>query len=380
MTRTRGVILSLFCLTAAPVFALPTMIRLGYSNCSSCHIAPQGGGLLTQYGRSIDQAQSLSGGEYSPLDTEWSRLLNWNGRITQDFRSVLQQQDTSTTGKAGTQIFRGRFIYRNATELGKGFRLTFTLTGENTAAPRPALSYDPPSTPAAAFVNTALLSYRVNKGLEFAIGRDQLPTGVNLPDLSFFIRSRNRLGYYDAPVQAKMFLWSKRYLVTPYVYGPGGNEKSGQHESGAGALGEFDIFGKQRTVAGLNFLHGSAYNEGRTLVGPYVRLGFGRWGFLAEHDISYREVKVPSVAAFTQSATYGQLFWAAREWLVPSLIGERLTVGAPYKEQLNAIRLDVAVRLRTQLTVSAGPRIQKDTITGRVSKSVVFQIALKTSH
>ena len=49
---------------AAPAFALPTMIRIGYSECASCHISPQGGGPLNTYGRGIDKAR-----------TEWHWLL-----------------------------------------------------------------------------------------------------------------------------------------------------------------------------------------------------------------------------------------------------------------------------------------------------------------
>jgi hypothetical protein len=101
------------------------------------------------------------------------------------------------------------------------------------------------------------------------------------------------------------------------------------HESGGGLLAEFDIFGKQRSVAGVNLLRGSAALGNRTMIGPYARFGFGRWGFLAEHDITDRTLKTGSYSSFRQTATYGQLFWAAREWLVPSLIVERLRVDRP---------------------------------------------------
>ena len=37
-------------------FALPNMVRLGYPNCVSCHINPQGGGILNPYGKGIDEA------------------------------------------------------------------------------------------------------------------------------------------------------------------------------------------------------------------------------------------------------------------------------------------------------------------------------------
>ena len=373
---------ALLMIVLAPhVYGLPTMIRLGYPNCSSCHIAPQGAGLLTRYGRSVDQAQSLRGGEYVPWESAFCKIVNLDGRIVQDVRTVLQQQDVSTTGKPGTQILRGRFIYRNSIDLGKGFRVGGMITGENSSAPRPSLAYEGPARPDQLFVNTAMLSYRARPTLEFSAGRDQLPTGVNIADLTTFVRARNKYGYYDSPTQAKAFWWSKRYLIAPYAYGPGGNELKGQHENGEGIMAEFDVRGKQKTVVGLNLLHGTDAAVDRTMAGPYIRLGFGQWGILAEHDITNRSLKTATRAtSFGQAATYGQIFWAAREWLVPSLIVERLRVDRPYRESLNAAKLELAARLGSQLTVTAGPRIQRDEISSRISRSVVFQLAMKTVH
>ena len=363
---------------ATPAFGLPTMIRLGYTNCAACHISPQGAGLLNDYGRGIDEAQSLRAREYKPTEAGWVRTISWGGRITQDVRTVMQEQLTSTAGQPLTNFFRPRVMYRNATELGKGFRLSAVVTGETESAPRPAMKYDPANPPAQVFLNSALVSYRPSKSVEFAAGRDPLPTGLNIPDLGVFVRSRNRQGYYDAPTQVKMFWWGKRYQVTPFAYGPGGNEPPDEKESGGGALAEFDLLGRQRTIVGVSALGGSARNGGRTLLGAYTRLGFGKWGILAEHDVTQRTRNVPAIASFRQDTTYGQLFWAAKEWLVLSGITERLYVTQPYAEHLVAAKAEVAARLSANATVIAGMRFQENRITGRFSKALVVQVALKT--
>jgi hypothetical protein len=60
MQLSRALVGVLICIVvhATPALASPTMIRLGYSDCATCHVSPQGGGLLTSYGRGIDVAQS----------------------------------------------------------------------------------------------------------------------------------------------------------------------------------------------------------------------------------------------------------------------------------------------------------------------------------
>ena len=204
---------------ASPATALPTMIRLGYSGCASCHYAPQGGGPLNPYGRAIDEAQSLRAGEYRPRDSDVVRAIGWNGRIAQDLRVVFPMERAWTTHESAG-AFRPRLQYRNVTELPAGFAVQATFTGETESIPRPTLAYDPRVRTSSAVVNVAVLRYRISPTLELAAGRDQLPTGVNLPDAGAFFRSRNRQGYYDAPTQIKMFWAGSRHRIMPYAYGP----------------------------------------------------------------------------------------------------------------------------------------------------------------
>jgi hypothetical protein len=175
--------------------------------------------------------------------------------------------------------------------------------------------------------------------------------------------------------------WSgKRHLVTPFVYGPSGNEAAGERESGAGTLAEVDLFGHQKTVVGMSFLRGTATKGDRQTVGAYARLGFGSWGILAQHDVTDRTRPGAALVSFRQQASYGQLFWAAREWFVVSAIGERLDVARPFQERLTAGKLEVATRLTSVATIGVNARVQRDMLTHRTTPSVGVQLALKSVY
>jgi hypothetical protein len=233
--------------SAGASWALPTMARLGYVNCVTCHYSPQGGGPLNEYGRGIDAAQSLLGGEYQARDDVGSPT-GGGARVTHDLRSVLQGQMSWVGEEDASDLFRPRLMYRNVTRLGDALRLAAVVTADGYRIERPAAAYDPPTSGAAVIVNTALIHFKAGETFELSAGRDQLPTGVNVPDLGVYVRSRNRLGYYDTPTQLKAHWWGRRHAVVPFVYGPGGNERTGEHEWGGGGLFEYDLLGGGKTV------------------------------------------------------------------------------------------------------------------------------------
>jgi hypothetical protein len=368
-------------LAALPTYGLPTMVRLGYTNCVSCHLTPQGGGLLNEYGRGIDEAQSLRAGDYVVNDKEPTSALTFGGHLDQDFRVMLSDAFTRKPGGDYSSAFRSRFYYRTVTTLSKGFRFTATAAGENEPSPRRNLKYDPAIVPSEAFLPTALVQYRPKDGIEVAVGRDQLPMGIYTGDLATLIRSRNRYGYYDTPLQAKVFFWSKRWQLVPYAFAPRGGSIDQVRERGGGVLAEYDLFGKGRTIVGLNVLRGLDSLEHRTLSGIYTRLGFGAWGILAEHDLTFRsQSSVAEYRRFNQSTSYVQVFRAFREWLVASAIVERLNVQTPFDERLLAGRGELVARLSPNFTLGARIGAQYDRVTGRAAPVFTVQMAWKTVH
>jgi hypothetical protein len=367
---------ALAALGGTSAWALPTMVRLGYTNCVSCHIAPQGGGLLNSYGRGIDQAQSYGAGEYKPSNSALTHLITAGGRMRQDMRLVSQEaaSSTSTTGPWAT-LMRNRVFYRNATELGKGFRASAVVMVETRAQPRPKKIYDPAQVPGSVTLSSAMLQYRPKEGFEVAAGRDLLPTGVYVADLGTLLRSRNDAGLYDTPTQVKLFFWGKRYQVIPFAFGPSGQSGS-RREAGGGGVAEFDVLGSGKTIFGITGLRGSTTLSDRGMLGGYTRLGFGRWGILAEHDVTDRTMNATGIG-FRQHASYLQGFWAAREWLVASVIGEQLAVARPYREDLRAGKFEVAARMSSGLTLSANVRMQYNKMTGVWAPSAGLQLTLK---
>jgi hypothetical protein len=362
-----------------PAYGLPVMVRLGYGNCASCHVSPQGGGLLTEYGRGIDEAQSLRAGEYKSGVADGVSVLSAGGHLDQDFRIVVSDALSRLSGGAWASAFRSRFYYRTVTMLGRGWRVTATAGGENEATPRRSLVYDPSIIPGQAFIATALIQYRPKEGIELAAGRDQLPMGVYTGDLTTLVKARNRYGLYDTPTQAKLFLWGKRWQAVPYAFIPSGHEATLARERGGGVLAEYDLLGKGKTIVGVNILRGTAAIANRIMTGIYTRLGFGSWGILAEQDFT-RRTYLPDTGAvcFSQSAAYIQTFRAFREWLVGSAIFERLDIAAPYRERLISVRAEISARLTPNFTVGIRAGMQYDRQAGGAAPVATVQLAWKT--
>lgn len=81
---------------------------------------------------------------------------------------------------------------------------------------------------------------------------------------------------------------------------------------------------------------------------------------------------------FRQQATYGQVFWAMREWLVASAIGERLTVQQPFAERLTGAKVELNARLTSGASVGISAKVQRSLLTKQTATSVMLQAAFKT--
>lgn len=379
MKRRLGLWLSVAVATfasSATAFALPTMIRLGYSDCASCHVAPQGGGLLTDYGRLVDEAQSFRAADYGPSESELVRALNLYGRVRHDVRLTASASAGlhSTTGadavaaQSTEELLFTRITYRNATYVTDTVRLSLSVGAELRRSPS-----DGQVAAERLFANQLLLAYRPLDNLEIAVGRDALPSGINLPNRALFVRREHRLGFHDYPLQFKAAYWNARTLLMPFAFVPSTEREAQNREYGGGLLSEIDIFGSQRSVVGTTLTAARGPTGQRAMIGGYARLGFGSTGLFVEHNASSANPASPA-RKLTQTS-FLQGFYAPLEWLVFYAGGEHLAGPSVHRA---AGSLSVGARWANFLSTALAGRYERDIEGESNAYTITLSVAAKT--
>jgi hypothetical protein len=305
-----------------------------------------------------------------PVDTAASRLLY-------DVRFVTASQiaESLATGhdvKSTTFRLQGRssLLMSEHNRLSAAFGLeTPVLTTAGMSA----------STAGNLVVYKALYEYRPKENFEIAMGRDEMPSGIGLPDPLAFIRSGNDAGDTAYPTQVKAFWATHRLQLTPYLFGPGGDEPAALRQFGGGVVAGVDVW-KHRAVVGMSSRRSEASSFQRNSVGAYARLGFGKWGILAEHDFTSRMTRKETVEQ-SQShylAGHTQLFFAPVEWLVTSLAAEHLVVDAAQLTHVYRMTPGVQARISDNLTLIVNMREAFTGIASSRARTFSVQLAVKS--
>ena len=355
---------------AAMAAASPTMIRLGYPDCASCHVSRQGGGLLTPYGKGIDEAQSLRAREIPPVEGPGPRLLYDVRFVAATQLAASHATDTRTTASTF------RLYLRSALNLNQRHRLNYAAGLES--PPLSSTNRAPgTSTAANVVVAKALWEYQSTESLQLAVGRDEMPSGIGLPDPLTFMRRGSDPGNTSYPTQAKAFWHNSRLELTPYVFGPGGDEAANAQQFGAGVVAGVSV--RNNLVVGMSARSAHAVNESgfdRRSVGAFARLGFGKWGILAEHDLSSR--MAAALPSTRYMAGHTQVFFAPVEWLVTSLGAEHLVTEGPSPGHVYRLAPGVQARLSNNLTLIFNTRDVFTGIAAGRTRTYSLQVAVKS--
>lgn len=315
------VIAFLFCF-GTQALAYPELTRYGYFSCSSCHVSPSGGGLLTPYGRGLSVEKLSTWGQPSEglfahglgskNDAQGSPNLPWlpewllvGGNIR------YMQLDTQTADRQD-----GRWI-RMQSDLSLGLLLpktTIVVTGgpRGETRSKPKLAGE-----------LSLRNYYVkidHNDLSVRGGRFFPKFGLDLAQHQLFVRRGLGFDQGQENLNLEVTWFSEHHEISlTRMFGVHSSEKDGSLEKGFTASWAYHLFEKHRV--GAQILQGSDTAKKRELMGLFASFSLSeRWFLLAEE---YRQtVRPKGDLPYDQYVFYHRLGYEALKGLVASFVFE----------------------------------------------------------
>lgn len=267
--------LSLIFLCPRTLWAFPEMVRHGYNHCLTCHISPDGGGVLTAYGRALSAEvlstwgsgnERESGALYGLVrtserfqlggDVRWVQTILDNPTVRRA-RSILMQADVEAALTFGKVTFAGSLGYQ---DLGSSKRVVDALLSRRHYA-----------------------IVRPTESLAVRVGRFYPAYGLRLPDHAVEIKRGLNWDYGTESYNLELS-WisgSGEAFVTAVAGRP--DSPALNRERGAALRGALSF--SERHKVGLSYFYGSTPSSKRHVLGPYTILGVtSRLYVLAELD------------------------------------------------------------------------------------------------
>jgi hypothetical protein len=268
-SRVLSVVLGSFFLPTS-LWAFPELVRHGYVNCTSCHVSPTGGGVLTAYGRELskevlstwgkDGEAAFAYGLVKP--PEW---LSMGG----DFRGLELYTDTVTATQK-------RFILLQVDlEAAANYKKLYLVS---------TLGYMDPSPNSSLLVDHLIsrrhyLNYRPTDELSFRVGKFLYAFGINTPDHVTSVKRGlqfNDQGFETYNAEAA---WIGE-RINAYVTGVFGRPDSPALARETGVALQVSTSIADTYKIGASLFAGSNNRQSRQVMGPFGILGFTPHFFL----------------------------------------------------------------------------------------------------
>lgn len=283
----------LLAMTLAPEApGYPEMIRHGYASCTACHLSPNGGGVLTPYGRSLSRevlstwgTESETGPFYGlatvpePLlvggDVRWMQTYI-NNSVTEAARTILMQADAELAANLEK--------WAATATVGRG-------ANGGVTSRRHWVMYRP----------TEKISVRAGKFL----------MAYGIPDANHSLTTRKGIGFDQGSETYNVELAYQGETYEAFAtFSVGRPDDDAQKRDTAGALRFARTFGETYKV-GLSAYYGGTQGTTKALVGPYAMLGFTKHSFLLGEMDAIRS----KTAAGVSSWGYAQSLRVDYEWV-----------------------------------------------------------------
>ncbi len=250
---------------ASSLQAFPEMVRHGYGNCSSCHVSPSGGGLLTNYGRELGkEVLSTWSTENEHLPFYTPVALPEAFRIGGDIRSIQTYSDTP-------QVKQGKYFLMQAdVDFGwvtEGYSVVASI-GRDMGSPN--TNDDDKWSSRRHYVLVPLGI--IGKGYSVRAGRFYKNFGLMIPDHTSEIRRGIGWDQNSETYNLEFNYQTEEYAVA--VTGVGGRPDDEDAVSDKGVALSASRFINSKYKVGLSYFYGETTdNVGRELYGIFWALG-----------------------------------------------------------------------------------------------------------
>ncbi len=300
-TLTRSGAFLLLALGQLPqAWAFPEMVRHGYVNCTSCHISPNGGGLLNEYGRQSSQAVLSTWGSENEAKPFYNLYNQPSWLDTGAFIRGVQTFQDNAAVKQGN-FWGMQFDVEAAVRFGEGDR--FTADASIGISPDVLNGIQVPGT-SPGVSHRHYLMYHLTDNSTLRAGKYLLDYGIYFPDHT--IPTRQGLGFDEGHETYNLEYSYQGDAFTGSITATVGrfDDPSLLTEKGGAATGALLL--SDRYKLGWSAYYGTQNGSSRELTGPYALLGFNERAYLsAEADLKFGQS--PNQASTEGLATYERL-------------------------------------------------------------------------
>lgn len=228
------------------------MIRHGYVSCTACHVSPDGGGVLTNYGR------SLSGELLSSASLPWETKPFWEAFRAPDYLAIGGDIRALQVIRDTPNFREGRFVWMQSD-------LEVAVNHGSVTAVVTA-GADAVSGEIRPLFRRHYVMYSLNDTTAIRVGKFALAYGIHLPDHRIQIRNRT---LWDQGMETYNVEASHLGETEVFVSAKLLDKTSVPGERGFLVRAAQNF--KDTYKLGASFFYG---NTGRVVVGPYATLGF----------------------------------------------------------------------------------------------------------
>jgi hypothetical protein len=291
-------------------FSFPENFRHGYSNCTTCHMSPTGGGLLSAYGRELSkEVQSTSSGENEHRFLYFLNTPEWLD-LGGDLRSVQTFKNTP-------KVIEAKYILMQADVEGAATYKDLVVAA--------SFGVDTAERPIDDVLSRRhYLMYRLGENITLRAGRFMRAYGIGIPDHTAFIKQNLGFNQGQETYNFEGSLITENWNL--HLTGSAGRPDSSKVTSEKGISLSTWWLPLENLKFGPSFLYGTNTSASRTLYGlQAIYTAFKKFTFLTEWDLQSRKIKSGKANLLNQNlgfATFNRAGYEVFQGFQPFLVAE----------------------------------------------------------